>query len=167
MERNSRGDMKTINYINLTNGIERIPELTDYRFIRIQSTHCEQKRWDDILRNLSDDFILNVLLGNEINIYDYGANKEIPRAVYQGVEWIKYVLNLYYLGIEVTPFVRKHNCLTYFQECYKLISDETFRKLSYHRKYTFTKKINVNCITSNTKHDGDSQYYGDILRSFT
>lgn len=33
-------------FINLTNGIEAIEEhhLTDYRFIRIQSTACEQSR---------------------------------------------------------------------------------------------------------------------------
>lgn len=38
-----------INYINLTNGIELLPKLQgDYRFIRIQSSICEQKIevWD-------------------------------------------------------------------------------------------------------------------------
>lgn len=46
----------THNYINLTNGVEAIPMLKfwneDYRFIRIQSTICEQKNWDRLIQDL-------------------------------------------------------------------------------------------------------------------
>ena len=43
--------IKDISYINLTNGIEAIRKynLSEYRFIRIPSTYCEQKLWNDIL----------------------------------------------------------------------------------------------------------------------
>lgn len=83
-----------INYINLTNGIEVLPVLTDeFKFIRIQSTACEQKLWDRIIQDLDYDFLLNAAIGNECVIYDYGAKKPIPRAIYQGVEFIKYVLH--------------------------------------------------------------------------
>jgi hypothetical protein len=37
--------MNIYNYLNLTNGIEAISQIEgDYRFIRIQSTVCEQKQ---------------------------------------------------------------------------------------------------------------------------
>ena len=82
------------NYINLTNGVEAIQEysLQDYAFIRIQSTICEQHLWDRLFLDLDYDFLMNVALGNECRIYDYGTNKPIPRALYQGVALIKYVL---------------------------------------------------------------------------
>lgn len=93
-----------INYINLTNGIEVLPVLTDeFRFIRIQSTACEQKLWDRIIQDLDYDFLLNAAMDNECVIYDYGAKKPIPRAIYQGVEFIKYVLHKHWLNKDRNP----------------------------------------------------------------
>lgn len=57
------------NYINLTNGVEAIPMLEfwneDYRFIRIQSTICEQKNWDRLIQDLDYDFLMNLALGHK------------------------------------------------------------------------------------------------------
>lgn len=91
-----------INYINLTNGIEAIPILSEgYHFIRIQSTQCEQKHWDRVIQELDYDFLINAALGNECVIYDYGARKPNARAMYQGVEFIKYVLHRRWLGARI------------------------------------------------------------------
>lgn len=155
--------MKTIHYVNLTNGIEKIPELEDFRFIRIQSSHCEEKKFDLVLRNLSDDFILNCLLGHQINIYDFGARKEIPRAVWQGVEWIKYIFNLYFLDIETIPITNGVNCLKYFQEQSRKLPEDVKKKLSYHKKFVSTTSIKINCITTSTTHDGDTKFFQKIL----
>lgn len=85
--------MATKRYVNLTNGIEAISQLnlSDYSFIRIQSTICEQKLWDRLIQDLDYDFLMNVALGNKCVVYDYGANKPIPRAIYQGLEFINRV----------------------------------------------------------------------------
>ena len=97
------------NYINLTNGIEAIPEydLSQYSFIRIQSTACEQHLWDRLLQELDYDFLINVALGNECVIYDYGTRKPVPRAVYQGVEFIKFVLNKLWYGVSDEVFITR------------------------------------------------------------
>lgn len=53
-----------MNFINLSNGLLAIREygLTDYRFLRIQSSHCEGKHWADILWTLSDDFLMHAAM---------------------------------------------------------------------------------------------------------
>lgn len=97
------------NYVNLTNGIEALQQykLAHYAFIRIQSTACEQHSWDKILQDLDYDFLMNVALGNECVIYDYGTRKPVPRAIYQGVEFIKYVLNRFWYNVETEIYISR------------------------------------------------------------
>ena len=88
--------MKEKIYINLTNGIEGIEiyNITDYSFIRIQSSHLENKRYDLMINSLSDDLLMNLAIGNNCTIIDFGANKTVSRACWQGVEFIKFILNI-------------------------------------------------------------------------
>ena len=136
-----------INYINLTNGIESLSTLPiGYRFIRIQSTTCEQKNWDRLIQDLDYDFLLNVALGNECVIYDYGARKLVPRAAYQGLEFLKYVLHKRWLNEEYLTdcnrsngeYVRK-DCNSYFESCYRNLEDRTKKKLDYFKPYVMWK----------------------------
>lgn len=130
--------MATKRYVNLTNSIEAISQLnlSDYSFIRIQSTICEQKLWDRLIQDLDYDFLMNVALGNKCVVYDYGANKPIPRAIYQGLEFIKYVLHKRWLNQEYQTNVNKSNnkdirrdCNSYFESCYKNLNDRTKKKV--------------------------------------
>ena len=106
-------------FINLTNGIEAIPLVKDnYSFIRIQSTTCEQKRWDFLIQDLDNNLLMNLALGNKCIVYDFGARKKVSRALYQGVELLKFVLNKRWLDIDIVPNVKGHNCHTYFTEIY-------------------------------------------------
>ena len=125
-----------VNYLNPTNGIESIPMLRfwneDYRFIRKQSTICEQKNWDRLIQDLDYDFLMNIAISNKCYIYDYGARKPIPRAVYQGVEFIKYVLHKRWLNEEyLTDCNRssgehiRRDCNSYFESCYRNLEDRT------------------------------------------
>lgn len=165
----------THNYINLTNGIEAIPMLKfwneDYRFIRIQSTICEQKNWDRLIQELDYDFLMNLALGHKCVVYDFGARKSIPRAVYQGLELVKYVLNRRWLDWEYITNVnrsknqeRKNNCNNYFGKCYQRLEDRTKKKLDYFLPYVITKKINLGCVTDCTQHDNDKEFYREILK---
>ena len=159
-----------INYINLTNGIEVLPMLTDgFRFIRIQSTVLEQKLWGRLIQDLDYDFLLNVAIGNECVIYDYGARKPIPRAVYQGVEFIKYVLHKRWLNEEYLTncnrsngkYIRK-DCNSYFESCYRNLDDRTKKKLDYFKPYV-SGRIDIKAVTDATIHDGDKEFYRNIL----
>lgn len=163
------------NYINLTNGIEAIPEydLSQYSFIRIQSTACEQHLWDRLLQELDYDFLINVALGNECVIYDYGTRKPVPRAVYQGVEFIKFVLNKLWYGVSDEVFItrsrnsaHKVNVTDYFNKAYYSLSEKTRAKLKYFQPF-LGGKVNIRCITSSTTHDNDKEFYAQILQEET
>ena len=55
------------------------------------------------------------------------------------------------------------NCSEYFQKEYKKLDNKTFKKLKYLKKFLNTDKINLTCISFNTNHDGDYNYYKNIL----
>mgnify|MGYP003593761225 CR=1 FL=1 len=163
-----------INYINLTNGIEALPNLKgEIHFIRIQSTVCEQKMWDRLIQELDYDFLMNVAIGNNCLVYDYGANKPIPRAMYQGIEFIKYALyrrwfnKCYDTNIRRSKTKNGQNCNKYFDECYNKMEDRTKKKLDYFKPYLNKKEeINITTVTNKTTHDGDKEYYANILRDY-
>lgn len=159
-------------YINLTNGIEAIDEydLSDYSFIRIQSTACEQHLWDRLILDLDYDFLMNAAIGNECVIYDYGTNKPVPRAIYQGVEFIKFVLNKFWYGVTKPAVLNKGRTASaqpiymtkYFEQVYTNLSEQVHTKLRYFLPF-LSGSINIRCVTSPTCHDGHKQYYARIV----
>ena len=151
------------NFINLSNGIEAVGEygLEDYRFMRIQSTWCEQKRWDDILMTLSDDFLMHAAQGVECVVYDYGARKPVPRAIYQGLEFVKYVLLKRWEGVEYKPVGRCKSARSYFGEEYLKLQERTKTRLDYFGKYK-RGNIRISAITAPTKRDGSAWYIENI-----
>lgn len=152
-------------FINLTNGIEFIPNIKEpYSFIRIQSTACEQKRWDFILQDLDYNFLMSLAVGEEVYVYDCGAHKEIPRAIYQGLEFVKFVLNKRWFDNAYIPIVRGHNCYQYFLEQYQQLNKKTKAKIDYFIKFLNCNQIKINVITSSTNHDSHYDYYNKILQ---
>ena len=154
------------NFVNLTNGIEAIPHIEgEYAFIRIQSTACEQKRWDYVLQDLDYTFLMALALGQEVVVYDFGARKDVPRAVYQGLSLVRYVLNRRWLGIDATPFVRGHNVHRYFDEVYRGLDGRTFKKLDYFRKFLRTDRLNLVEVTAATDRDSQYEWYREVLHN--
>ena len=159
-------------YLNLTNGIEALEvlkhtSLHDIKFVRIQSTACEQKRWDFILQELDYNFLMGIALGETITVVDYSATKGQTRAVYQGLEFIKYVLNKYWLNKEYTPNVKGFNCSEYFKSVYDKLDKRTFKKLEYFKKFLTTSEIRLKSMCFKTEHDGDYKYYSILLNNVT
>lgn len=155
-------------YINLTNGLEVLKDSNiknNFSIIRIQSTACEQKRWNFILNQLSDDLLFNLAIGKLCIIYDYSVKKEIPRSIYQGIEWIKFVLYKYWLDIDYIPRVRNKNCYRYFSDCYKELDRNIIKKLKYFKKFIITNKIKLIGISTKTMHDNDYNYYKNIIEN--
>src|SRR3989304_3594428 len=154
-------------FINLTNGIEALlynaPD--GIGFIRIQSTACEQKRWDFILQDLDNNFLMWLAIGAECVVIDFGANKNVPRAIYQGLEFVRYVLNRRWLGLAIKPIVRGNNVSEYFSEQYDKLSDSTLKKLDYFKKFLLCHEIKLSSIASETCHDGQYEYYKEIIRN--
>ena len=142
----------TKNFYNLTNGLEFGAFLNPYSFIRIQSTACEQRRWDFILQDLDNDFLFNLAIGTECVVYDLSEKKEETRALYQGLEWIKFVLNRRWFGKNYIPIVKGSKCFDYFTWCYEQLDKRTKIKIDYFNKFTEgNKKLNIKKVSGNLK----------------
>lgn len=163
-------------FFNLTNGLEALTKNDMHgfsnfpHFIRIQSTWCEQKLWKEIILDLDYTFLMACRIVDKVCVVDYSARKEVPRALYQGLAWIQYVLNRYWYGINDEPvLVRGHNCKKYFEEQYELLSYDKsarlmWKKLKYFKKFDGTGKVLLLSIAAPTEHDGDYAYYNSILK---
>lgn len=155
-----------INYVNLTNGIEALPKLQNYRFIRIQSTACEQHNWDCLIANLDSDFMMNLVLGNECQVYDFGSRGgEISRACWQGLEFVKWILNYRWLGKRTKTKGKACDMSGYFYEVWKGLGKKSRRKIDYFKKFLMTDEIKLTYVCEKTSHDGDLEFYKKILKN--
>lgn len=159
---------KMVNYLNLTNGLEYMSEIKkfgfDFKFVRIQSTYCEQKLFDRLIQDLDYNFLFDIAQGNIIRIYDTSRNKKQSRALYQGVEFIKYVLNRRWLNKDNKAYVKGMNVTDYFEVKYNSLSVVTKKKLDYVKKFLNTDKIHIENYCKKSLHDGDWEYYRRLLK---
>lgn len=159
---------KVINFINLTNGIEAIKDyhLEDYQFIRIQSSQVERHCWEKIILNMDNNFLMNLALGNICAIYDYSANKRIPRALYQGVAFLVFVLERRWFNrntpINIRGLIAGDD---FYDKAYEKIrkNKDVKKKLDYFKKFLNTDKVDIVSYYGNTEIDGKYGEYRKIL----
>lgn len=161
--------MKHIHFINLTNGIEAIEDydLTDYQFIRLQSSQVESHCWEKILLNIDDNFLMNLALGNACHIYDYSANKDMPRALYQGIAFLEFVLERRWFGRK-SPMVMRHLVVgdAFYDDIYENVirkNKDVKKKLDYFKKFLNTDNLNIIKHFGKTEIDGKYDEYRKIL----
>jgi len=152
------------NWINLTNGLQAIRDygLVDYNVMRLQSTHCEQKRWGDVLASVPDEFLFRLALGDECRVFDYGARKAVPRAVWQGLEWVRYAVTRRWTGEEVAPEGRAKTMGPYFAAQYAALTDREKARLDYFGGLT-TGVPRISAVTAPTTHDGDKAWMMECI----
>lgn len=157
--------MDIIHYINLTNGIEDIPRLKKYRFIRIQSTHLEQNHFEEVLMDLDNDLLMNLALGNKCIIHDKASRGgKLSRAIWYGIPWIRYALErAWFSKVPETVFVKSFNTAKYFDQLYRGLSASVKRKLKYYKKFLFCDHVEIGYVCDRTIHDGNHNYYRKIL----
>ena len=159
--------MQVKHYINLTNGLEILEqENHDYRFIRIQSTACEQKRWDYILLDLDNDLLFNLAVGNRCIVYDYSNTSDVPRAIWQGLGFIQYCLTRAWFG-RIFPVDSKMR--GYFDTVYRGLPKTVMSKLNYYKKFIPDNQGKLNSVEllprcSETNKDGKYDYYINLAR---
>ena len=61
---------KIVKYLNLTNGLEYLDEVKDFKLIRIQSSLCESKCWDRLIKDLDYNFLFDLAQGKMVQVYD-------------------------------------------------------------------------------------------------
>lgn len=106
---------------------------------------------------------MNLALGNECVVYDYGANKPVSRALFQGIEWIRFVLNKRWLDKTIIPFVRGHNVEKYFEDQYQKLDKKTKLKIDYFKKFLKTDVVHLRYVSRSTANDGNHKFYREIL----
>lgn len=150
-------------FLNLSNGLEFAPDLkVSWGLVRIQSTWCEQKRWWPIIQDLDYTFLLALASGEPVFVYDTSAQKDTSRAIYQGLEWVKYACNRVWFDNTTVPIVRGNDCSSYFAECWKEKTEPAIRKLRYCKKFVLSSGISLSTVCRRSIFDG--KY--DRLRSF-
>lgn len=151
-------------YLNLTNGIEFINNFSNYKFVRIQSCSLERHCWNKIIRELDYNFLMDLALGYNVVVYDTTNNKNESRAMYQGIPFIKYVLEKRWFGNPNIPKVKGMNVEKLFLEGYNKLDYLNKKKLDYVKKYLNTNKINLNWKCKSTIHDGNYDFYIKLLQ---
>ena len=181
LENNNREDHICL---NMTNGLELL-DFFDYfdekiMFVNIQSTHLEQKRYDLMMSRLGADFLMKAALGHNMYIFDFGARKPTSRAIYQGSRFLVYALErAWFNKIPTKFFIRPRsdkataiNVAKEFDYRYRQLSKSTLNYLKKFRTYAKNARImgddrvNIIGLSAPTVHDGDSEYYVDVVRNF-
>ncbi|RKY39859.1 MAG: hypothetical protein DRP85_09495 [Candidatus Makaraimicrobium thalassicum] len=129
-------------YVNLTQGLAWLPA-PDVHVCRIQSTHLEQHRWDDVLASVPDEMLLFLALGRRVVIVDGSTSGRGSRVIWQGIPFIRYALERRWFGHEVSARVRGQNVLRYFRQAYAGLSARTKRRLAYYRQYAITDAVRM------------------------
>lgn len=157
-------------WVNLSNGIEAltIKDIPDPRFLYLRSSHCEAGKWDRVMASVPDEMLLRLALGETCVVHDYGARKGVPRSIWQGLEFVKYVLYRRWLGLIYQPAGRAAPSAGYFSWNYHQIIDndpkkQLKRRLDYFVDYLATEVINLASECGSTHHDGNKEFYRWVL----
>lgn len=178
--------MQTIHYVNLTNGIEFLPELKNVRFIRIKSTHLERHLLEDVLLGLSDDLLMNLAIGNKCVICDFGMYFDVPRSIWEGIPWIKYVLNMLWFNREDDYFITRwrhrgkyipneiilkedshpKNYKVFFRNRLERVDKRIIERILYYKTFLKSDTINIVGLSRKTNNDGDVDFYKKTLGEY-
>jgi len=128
----------TRHYANLTNGMF-CPCLRGEAdaFCRIQSTHCEQKRWGDVIVGAGPDLLMRLAMGEKCVVHDVSERPRMTRALWQGVPWIRYACERSW-GIGVSGVASRSgmNVTSYAEQCYAELSDPVRAHLAYFGRWS-------------------------------
>ena len=171
--------MKIKHFINLTNGIEFIPYLNDYEFIRIQSTTIEQKNWIKLFSDLDHNFIMNLVLGNKCHVYDCGSKRLLSKTIYLGVPLINYVLSKYFefrlpypvrastRGVPIYNEEKYYNEIFDFLFVHNRTKEKThlIRKIKYYKKFLHTDRLYLIGHSMSSRNDDKHPFFAQMIKN--
>jgi len=150
--------VKHLIYINLTNGLEVLHQYPDARFIRIQSSHCEAKAYNDLFMTLDADLLFNLALGNHCHIIDGGRVRE-PKALRVGLPIVWYILRRVWFNEKMpAPWPAGDD---YYDRVYRGLDKKVKARLRYFKKFLLTDRTDIQLSWSwvKTTRDGDYEYW--------
>ena len=128
---------KQIHVANLTNGLfcPHIEDIDNLRYSRIQSTHCEQKRWAQVVQGAGPDILMNLALGHSVIVHDKSERRHETRACWQGLAFIRFACETRW-GLPVSPVLDNRPGMTaYFREVLNRIGEPTLRLIDYYQRF--------------------------------
>lgn len=192
--------------INLTNGLELLKELLErghsaeaLHFCRLQSSHCEARDFEAVLRELDHNMLLRLAVGDAVVIHDCGSRGlvwpspmelqvanapattgfdeeltgTVPRAVWWGLEWVRYVLrDIWHLeGEEASSEVWLRGCRVtdLFRKKAHRLPKSLRKRLRYYRGIAAaagTKDVLLYGASRGTDLDGKKDVYYSMLLDF-
>ena len=171
-------------FLNLTDGLESIASFDELeipegrrRFLMIQSSHLEQKSIDAIMSRLGSDLLMELALNRTCVVVDYGTDKEISRAIYQGVPFIRYVLEAAwfdYVPEKTVIYPRRSDAdprdvtelyAKWWKNLDRRIKSHIRKFGKYARACREEGNHNVPLygISTSTEHDGHPEYYVELV----
>lgn len=163
-------------WLNLTNGLEAAPHLdmlnVPYDFCRFRSCSFEQKNWGDAIDSMPDDMLMRLALGQQQVIIDFGANKNCPRALRQGIPIaMRMIANAWDMDVyeHMCIFNRSgqpFQCCDDFTRMVMRLNKHQKSRLKYFKKYVNCndKGLYINLLCSATNHDGDYDYHVSLAK---
>lgn len=149
--------LESRHFINLTNGIEALPQITslltksEIRFTRIQSSHCESGAYDKLLASLDHELLFSLACGRDCYIYDFASRNKsrgVPRALFMGLEFMKWSVSYLWFtdSEEMIPervSVRGKNTVPFWRDEVMpyMIAKDTKKKVRYFAP--FAKEMGV------------------------
>lgn len=152
-----------MNFINLTNGIEKIPALDNWAAVRISSTTIEKKDWELLFQDLDHNLLFWLSQGEECRVYDYGTRRLTSKTVSVGIPLIKQILENVWLGKPTTTALAKI-VQGRIERATTKKSQDVKRKLKYYRKILDTDEIRLTGHSETTDNDGKIDFYKKILK---
>lgn len=130
-------------FVNLSNGLACCQPPNPH-FLRIQSTWCEQKLWADVLASVGPDFLYHLATANEIVVHDVSERRRVPRALWQGLPWVRYASERAW-GFDPKPILSRSgmDVTRYFLEAYATLPRRTIKQVAYFGKYATTAPASV------------------------
>jgi hypothetical protein len=143
----------TLKIINLSTGLEFLPQVKPDGYSRLQSSHLEAKAWQKFLDSVDANILYNLAQGAHVVIYDCGSRRDdgCSRVIWQGVPLIKYVCERAW-GLQGTPAMVKHyNAAQLFDDIYKRLDKQ---KVRYFCKHLQTASVNLTGAYKKSALDG-------------
>lgn len=131
-------------WINLSRGVGCADHTGRHvQYMRLQSTWCEQRRWDDILWTIPTGFYVDISDGSgNVVVHDQSERQRTPRALWQGLRFVEIACCKSW-GYKIPELVEANNSRGgKAMDQYLLgvwdweISDRTKTLLGYYKKFT-------------------------------
>ena len=116
----SVASLRQAHIINLSTGLEFLPEIEPDGNCRFQSSHLESKAWQQFLDSADASLLYMLATGTHVVLYDCGSRRSdgCPRTIWQGVPYLIYVLTRSWRLPAPTAWVNGHNVTSYFDSLY-------------------------------------------------